>query len=193
MSDMNDRFDDELMAKARRLATDVQPERDLWPDIAAALDESAPRPGIFGFSNVLAQAAAVLLLVGGSSGLTYLAVSGDRAGNSPVATTQGLEFETVAASFGSRYSLGPDFVDARRDLEARLSSELERLSPEAREDVLRSLEEIRGAIREINTALAAEPDNALLQDLLLSSYRKELQLMRSVNGLAGSSMYREDI
>lgn len=190
---MNDRFDDELLAKARNLATEVQPGRDLWPDIAAAINEPAGRPGLFGLTNVLTQAAAVLVLVGGSSGLTYLAVSGDRAGVSPVATTQGLEVETVAANFGTQYSLGPDFVDARRDLEARLDDELTRLSPEARADVLKNLAAIRSAIREINSALAQEPDNALLQDLLLSSYRKELELMQSVNGLAGNSMYREDI
>jgi len=190
---MNDQFDEELMAKARQMSADVQPERDLWPDIVAAINEPVTRSRLFGLSNVLTQAAAVLLLVGGSSGLTYLAVSGDGAGISPVATTKGLQVETVAASFGSQYSLGPDFVDARSDLEARLDTELERLAPEAKEDVLKNLAAIRAAIAEINKALAEEPDNALLQDLLLSSYRKELQLMQSVNVLAGSAMYREDI
>ena len=56
MNDMNDRYDDELMAKARRLATEVQPERDLWPEIAARLE---PRDG-FGFVRLdLADDAAV--------------------------------------------------------------------------------------------------------------------------------------
>jgi hypothetical protein len=185
----HDKFDDELMARARQLATDIQPDRDLWPGVAHAIASPAASP----WNRYFAQAAAVLLLIGGSSGLTYLAMSGD--GRTPTAEVPAAElrFEPVSGSFGSRYTLGPGFKDARSDLEARLEQELDRLSPETRADVEKNMNTIRAAIAEINVALDNDPDNALLQKLLLSSYEEELSLMKRINGLTDSAMYREDI
>ncbi|HWM26919.1 MAG TPA: hypothetical protein VNQ14_00575, partial [Woeseiaceae bacterium] len=133
------------------------------------------------------------LLVGGSSGITWLAMN---EGAQPVEAEQGgqqLAFQPVAGSFGSQYHLGPEFVDARNSLATRLDDELERLPPETRQEVQSNLDAIRGAIREINLALADEPDNALLQELLLNAYRDELTLMRRVDGLANTAMRRRDI
>jgi hypothetical protein len=193
MSD-NDRFDDELMARARDLSADVQPDRDLWPSIEAAITESArPATPLWDWRPMLAQAAAVILLVGGSSMLTYLAVKDDGSTLSPVSATNIQPLDAMSASFGERYSLGPDFQDARRDLEGRLELELDRLSPESRADVEASLKTIRAAIADINEALAEEPDNALLQELLMRSYREELAVMRQVNGITSAVMFREDI
>jgi hypothetical protein len=106
---------------------------------------------------------------------------------------QARQFETVAGSFGGSYHLGPEFMEARDDLASRMDAELARLSPETRAAIERNLADIRAAINEINRALANEPDNALLQDLLLSAYREELTLMRKVDGLANSVMRRTDI
>ena len=142
---------------------------------------------------MLAQAAAVILLVGGSSTLTYLAVRGDSAGVSQISATNVQSLDAVSASFGGQYALGPDFQDARRDLEGTLEQELDRLSPETRAEVEESLKTIRTAIASINEALVEEPDNALLQELLMRSYRDELAVMRRVNGIANAVMYREDI
>ena len=84
MTERNDTtFDDELMANAARLATAVRPERDLWPEIEESISVPAGRSRSV-WNTVWAQAAAVLLLVGGSSGITYLTMSrrrrSDRAG-----------------------------------------------------------------------------------------------------------------
>ena len=68
-----------------------------------------------------------------------------------------------------------------------------RLPPETRADVEASLQTIRGAIADINAALTAEPDNPLLQRLLLSSYREELAFMQQVNGITTTVMRRNDI
>ncbi len=199
MSDeINRQFDEALMAQARGLATDVQPERDLWPAIEAAIGDGAAgaRQGGAPFApwhRYLAQAAAVILLVGASSGLTYLAMGGDRHSVTPVASTTALPLDALPASFGSQYTLGPDFQDARRDLEGRLDVELEKLSPESRAEVEANIATIRKAIDEISQALSDEPDNVLLQELLLSSYQEELALMRQVNGITSHVMLRNDI
>jgi hypothetical protein len=95
--------------------------------------------------------------------------------------------------FGGRYSLGVGYQEAHRDLEAQLDTELARLSPQAREEVEANLAIIRGAIGQINRALAEEPDNPLLQELLLQTYREELALMQRVGGLTQHVMSRRDI
>ena len=192
MTGSDDRFDDELMAKAGSLATEVSPERDLWPGIEQAISEpAAPKRSRWG--TVWAQAAAVVLLVGGSSGLTYLAMSDSDDGTIPTLPAPDLEFSMVSANFGSQYTLGPDFIDARRVLRGGFEERLENLSPEARDEVRQNLETIRIAIEDINRALANEPDNVLLQELLLDSYRNELSLMMQVDGITRNAMYRGDI
>lgn len=185
----HDKFDDELMARASALPQDIQPPRDLWSGIAAAI---AKPPAVAPWNRFMAQAAAVLLLVGGSSGLTYLAVTDDNQAALPPIHNPDLVFRPVSGSFGSRYMLGPGYQDAHSVLASQLDVEMQRLSPETRQGVYKNLTTIRAAIAEINRALADEPDNTLLQKLLLSSYREELAVMRQVNGIAGSAMFRED-
>ena len=182
---------DALMRAARELPRGIAPQRDLWPGIEQAISKPEPRRD---WNRLLTQAAAVLLLVGGSSGLTWLALEG---GQAPVQTgtrTQPLEFEMVAGSFGERYHLGPEFIDARNGLVAGLEAKLAQLPPETRLAVEQNIADIRAAISEMNQALANEPDNALLQDLLLSAYREELRLMRKVDSIAtATEMRRTDI
>jgi len=185
-------FADELVANAAKLQTTAEPERDLWPEIEQVI--SAPlKPQRSAWHKVWAQAAAVLLLVGGSSGLTYLTMTDAEDPATPVLGTQNLIFEPVSGSFGSQYHLGPDYIDARRDVAGRFDVELENLSPEARQEVQTNIETIRRAIEDINHALAQEPDNVLLQELLINSYRDELALMIQVDGINRSAMRRGDI
>lgn len=195
MNDNHDNFDDyderddRLIAMARGLSSEITPERDLWPDIATAI--ATPRRSRW--TPIFAQAAAVVLLVGGSSGLTYLAVTNQHAGE--VTATQvvmpNMLFEET--SFGGNYTLGSGFQDARGNLASKLDTELARLSPESREEVEKSMQLIRDAINEINTALAAEPENVLLQELLLRTYREELDMMHKIGGLTSDVMMRTDI
>jgi hypothetical protein len=183
---MNDRREDELITKAGRLAQDVAPGRDLWPSIAEAIEQRKRRPWHMSY---LAQAAAVLLLVGASSAVTYVMVRDTAA---PIASDSGgLIVEPV--SYADHHALGPKYEKAHDELEAQLQEELERLPPNTRADVERNLTIIRGAIAEISVALDAEPDNALLQQLLLKSYQEELMLMQHVGGLTQRVMARKDI
>jgi len=187
------RLDDEIMAQAAKLATSVRPQRDLWPAVEQAINAPAVR-GRSSWNAGWAQAAAVVLLVAGSSLLTYLITSDGEDPTVPsIAESPVLVFEPVSGSFGSQYNLGPDFTDARRDLVDRLENELSRMSPEAREAVLTNLQTIRKAIDDINQALAREPDNVLLQELLINTYRDELTLMRQVDGISAAAMQRNDI
>lgn len=183
---------DELTALARKLPAGIAPGRDLWPGIEAAIDRHE-RQRRFGWDRLLAQAAAVVLLVGGSSGITWFAMSTRMDQVAPAEQTQPLALQSVSGNFGSNYHLGPEFMDARADVAARLERELDRLPPETRSEVRQNIVRIRSAINEINLALAEEPDNPLLQELLLSTYREELDVMRRVEALATAATYRSDI
>jgi hypothetical protein len=176
---------DSLVAAAAGLATGIAPQRDLWPGIAERI--AAPRRSHRW--HYLAQAAAVLLLVGGSSLVTFIIMKED-VPSAPTVVPE-LEFRTV--SLDSRYVPGPVYIAQRADLAAQLDEELQRLSPETRNEVVENLAVIRTAIADINAALAEEPTNPLLQGLLLRAYRDEMALMNRVGGLARRVMSREDI
>lgn len=185
-------YDDDLMAAAGKLAKEVSPERDLWPGIAEAIVEP-DKPARKRWKNGWAQAAAVVLLTAGSSGITYLAVTDDTDPVSPVAEGPAYVFEPVSARFGGMYNLGPDFVDARLSLAAKMGNELDRLTPAQREEVAKNITLIRTAIEDINKALTDDPDNALLQKLLINTYREELDLMMRVDSITNAAMRRGDI
>jgi len=185
MTGTKDMKDDKLTLDAGRLATDITPGRDLWPGIEAAIQ--SPRRGRW--TPVFAQAAAVLLLVGASSAITYVAVKEPPQPMTRV--TPELMFEQT--SFGGYYNLGADFQDARDRLATQLDEELARLSPQSRADVRENLAVVQRAIFEINEALAEEPDNALLQAKLLMAYREQLSLLRRVGGLTRNVMMRNDV
>lgn len=178
-------FDDKLMQAARSLQTEATPESDLWPEIENAI----AKPSRGRWNRVFAQAAAVVLLVGASSGITYLAMNKDGPYTQPVPS--GLNFQQ--ASFGDHYMLGPDYQDARNTLRAQFDEKIESLSPEAKAEVVRDIHAIRSVIEEINRALSNDPDNALLQELLLSTYKEELSLMMKVDNVTSAAMFRNDI
>jgi len=177
--------DDKLMQAASQLSKEISPERDLWPGIAEAIESPAPRR----WSPIFAQAAAVVLLVGASSAVTYMTMKNDN----PVTVIASPDMVFEQTSFGNRYNLGPGFQDARNGLVADLEAELERLSPESKETIEVNLNLINDAIVGMNEALANDPENILLQERLLRTYREELTLLRRVSGLSRNVMMRNDI
>lgn len=179
-------FDDKLMEAARSLGTEVTPERDLWPEIENAIRKPARNR----WNTLFAQAAAVVLLVGASSGLTYMVMSKQTPYTTPPVDGRPLNIEQ--ASFGDNYLLGPDYQDARNLLRAQFDEKLDSLTPEAKAEIARDIDAIRSVIEEINRALSNDPDNALLQELLLSTYQEELSLMMKVDDVTSAAMYRND-
>ena len=182
---MTESNDDRLAGAARRLTTEIRPDRDLWPGIADAI--RSPRHARW--TPMFAQAAAIVLLIGASSAVTYVAMKGQQGPVTQV--TPDLIFEQ--ASFGSRYSLGPDFQDARDELVAQLDVELARLSPQTRAEIATNVEVLHQAIFDINQALEQDPGNAHLQAKLVKAYRDELSVLRRVGGLTRNVMMRNDI
>lgn len=179
--------EDRLMRDAARLAREISPERDLWPEIEA---EIGVVPARRRWPSYFAQAATVLALIGGSSFLTYQVTKTEP---TVVEVPVVGEYAVRSAAFGGNYELGSGYRLAHSSLQTRMDRELAKLSPEAREGVEANLEVIREAIAEINAALEEEPGNVLLQELLMRAYREELSVMRKVGGLTQDVMLRNDI
>ena len=183
---MNDiERDDKLIAAASALSTEISPDRDLWPGIEQAI--AAPKRSRW--TPMLAQAAAVVLLVGASSGITYFTMQEE-----PVVIERfGAELQFEQTAFGAEQTLGSVYRSAQGDYQTELNKELDRLSPEVRADIEENLGLIKDAIAQINLALKQNPDNVLLQDLLVRSYRDQHTLLRRVGALAQHVMVRKDI
>jgi hypothetical protein len=171
---------DPLVAAASGLATEIGPERDLWPGIAGRIANPPRR-----WPRFVAQAAAVVLLIGASSGITLL-VTGDEPA-APTGTIGSLNLQPVS------FMPGPGYQEARDDVTAQLDEELARMTPATRDVVETNLAVLRGAIAEINAALATDPTSPLLQELLLRAYQDEMEIMYRVGDLTRQVMAREDI
>lgn len=188
MSHESESQDARLTRALAALPRELPPERDLWPGIAAQL---APRSSE---RRWLPLAAAAVLLVAASSLITAHVV---RQGATPVASVAPAaapETPAVpaapatsvqAASFGPGYALDPEYAAARRQLAEMLARRIDRLPASARQKVENNLAELHRAADEINAALALQPGDALLEELLLNTYQDELAVLASVNQLAG--------
>lgn len=90
-------------------------------------------------------------------------------------------------SFGGR-DLGAEYLRTRNALDAEFRRQIALLPPVTRARLERNLADLRRASSEISATLAENPNNGLLQELLLSSYQNELNLLRSVTTLAAPAM-----
>ena len=164
-----------------RLPREVDPVQDLWPGIEARLSLREARTG----RRWVWPAAAAVLLVVGSSVLTASLMRRD---GTPVAHAPArplVAVEPAAAAFGTVYAPDPGYVAARQQLAAMLESRIDRLPASARQKLEANLAEIRRATAEINAALALQPGDPLLEELLVNSYQDELAVLASVNDLTG--------
>ncbi len=197
--------EDALMRALRRLPQAIDPPRDLWADIDAGIRAhpapgshtdgiSAERGGSIRWPYALAAGVGCMalgaLLAFGVLRLNApsqtAAATGATAPDATAPDAMAPELRYSEANFGGYQALGPEYETARAQLAIGLAERIDRLPPEAQLKIERNLAEIRRALREINVAMALEPDNTLLQQLLLSTYQSELTLLANVNKMAGS-------
>jgi hypothetical protein len=169
-------------AALQSVPREVGPGRDLWPDIQSRLEpRSKHRAPIWAW-----QAVAAVVLVAVSSLVTASLM---RRSSAPVAQVAAptVPPHAVPAGLGSDKALNPDYETARRQLGAALEQRLAALPPSARQKLQSNLAEMRRAAEEINAALARQPGDPLLEELLLNTYQDELGVLASVNQLTSTS------
>jgi len=188
--------DARLDAELRGLSGEgIEPGHDLWPGIAAQLEPREARAASRPRRAWLWQAAAAVLLVAGSSLLTATLLDTWRADGTmatatnpttPAANAVPTRAAALPAAFGAGARLDPDYLAARRQLTALLETRMASLPESTRAKLEANLAEMRHAALQINAALAEQPGDPLLEELLLKTYQDELAVLANVNQLAGA-------
>ena len=150
------------------LARSVEPADDLWPGIQARL---APRGRRISLPS-WALAAAAVLLIALSSGVTALLLR-----HSPPPAQ-------ISASISP---LETQYAAAAADLGAALEQARSRLSPETIATIMRNLAVIDSALAESRQALARDPGNTSLEQLVIVAWRQKMDFLRRATALSSES------
>jgi hypothetical protein len=197
MSESNKTGRDPLDEALASLPEDVAPQRDLWPQIRAEIEKTpiaAPASRVQ--SNWFRLAAAVLLVLGTSFVTFYVtrqSMQTQIARTAPESLpTPQVSGQPASFSFGTQ-RLGAGYTNARAELDKRFQERLAALPPAARAKVETNLADLRRAAAEISATLAENPSDPLLQDLLMSTYQSELQLLADVSELPTAGSMRTQL
>jgi len=194
---------DPLSQMLASLPRDVQPERDLWQGIQAEIAKTPivtdTAPVVHFASSRLFQIAAGVLLVLATSFTTFVVTRQSMEKDAAVQVAQQQSVPTATAplnampvSFGPE-ALGADYMKARSELDQRFEERIKTLPPSTRAKLERNLADLRHAATEIAATLAEHPSDPLLQDLLMSTYQRELQLLADVSEVPVSHPVRTDL
>jgi hypothetical protein len=186
---------DEALASLPR---DIQPSRDLWQGIHAEIAKTPivtdKAPVVSFFSTRLFQVAAGVVLMLATSLTTYVitrqSMQESAAPQIANEVVPAPALNVMPVAFGSE-ALGAGYLKARSDLDKRFEERLATLPPATRAKLQRSLADLRRAANEISTTLAEHPSDPLLQDLLMSTYQRELQLLADVSDVPTSALATE--
>jgi hypothetical protein len=199
MNEFNKTRRDPLDVALASLPEDVAPQRDLWPQIRAEIEKTpiaAPALANRAQSTWFRLAAGVVLVLG-SSFVTYYITRESMQTQVVQVTPEAVPAPQVIGqpasfSFGSQ-RLGAGYTNARAELDKRFQERLASLPPAARAKVESNLADLRRAAAEISSTLAENPSDPLLQDLLMSTYQSELQLLADVSELPTAGSTRTEL
>jgi len=174
-----------IVARAKELPRSIEPPAEAWTGIRSAIarDESAVRASGSAVRigerrrPYLAAAAVVLAAVLSSAGTAWYLSARNPAGNPPAATAVNSSSETPAtlAAFTIEEN---NYLRTASRLQDLLDQQEGSLAPETVAQLRASLHAIDDAIIEARNALARDPANKLLVEMLSSSYRQKVDLLR---------------
>jgi hypothetical protein len=196
MNESNQTGRDPLDEALASLPESVAPQRDLWPEIRAEIEKTPIVAPARPVQSTWFRLAAAILLVLATSFVTYYVTR--QSMQQPVAkNVEAVPAPVIGAqpasfSFG-RDSLGAGYENARAELDKRFQTSLAALPPADRAKVEKNLADLRHAADEISATLAQHPSDPLLQDLLMSTYQSELQLLANVSDLPTAGAMRTDL
>jgi|SRR5881628_1880780 len=174
-----------VVTNARAL-DDRPPAADLWPAVAARIGLSArskTRPVVRRFSFTVPQlAAASVALALLSGGAAWLFGRRGTVPTSPVVVSERAPTLINAAV----YPGDPRFAAQVADLERALARSRGQLDTATVRVIERNLSIIDRAIRNAQSALAADPANSYLNLHLAQEMRRKLELLRQAATLAGA-------
>lgn len=189
MSEDKDNIDqaklDELAARVASLPRSIAPPDDLWPSIRAGIT-AAPVVSIAWWQRPAILAAAGLLLVAGSSlaTLTLMRRSESRSENQPTAVQPSATGSDATLAQFSRTET--DYIRTINELSTALEARQSELAPGTIAKLRESLRVIDAAIVEARAALAADPSNKHLTEILSATYEQKVDLIRRTTEMARS-------
>ena len=180
----NDRLNDELhaddpLAALRTLPTSLEPERDLWPGIAARLAPPArtPQRPLVRFAMAASLLAALALGWALALRLRPAPVVVEVPAPPAAAAEPGVARTAYAAT-------GRELDAIRDELRSAIDAQRAQLPPATRQLVFENLATIEKAIAEIEKALAAAPADAELARTYVVYRSRQIDLLRQANRAA---------
>ncbi len=169
-----------LLAGMRELPREINPPRDLFPGIVRTVGEAEAVPLRHAHRHGRALhelrrplAAAAVLLVALTAAMTAWLL--ERRPAEPVA---GISPPTTVLSAADLTQVATDYEEAIRELSITLRERRSELDPVTIRLVEENLLVIDRAIRESQAALAADPANQVLEQLVVAGYEQKLELLR---------------
>jgi hypothetical protein len=101
--------------------------------------------------------------------------------------------KAMPVRFDGHEGLGKSYEEARAQLDAEYAKRIQNLPPLVRAKVERDIADLRRSAREISATLAQYPSDPLLQDLLVSTYQREIQMLSDVNTMAAATAAGTDL
>ena len=196
MSEITNGGRDPLDEALASLPQDVAPERDLWPEIRAEIAKTpiaapaSPRAGELVSSRRGSAARPRHFFV--TYYVTRQSMQQQVAQRAEAVPAPQLTGQPASFSFGTE-RLGASYMKARAELDKRFQERIASLPPATRAKLESNLADLRRAAAEISATLAEHPSDPLLQDLLMSTYQSELQLLADVSELPTAGSMRTDL
>lgn len=166
-----------LQAEVEKLPRSAPPPTETWMNIRSAIQRESVAPISVGNGRVrywqqpvFLAAAAVALIVA----TTTVTLSINR-GRAPTVAVSQPGTPAAVARFASQETR---YIQTANQLQSVVESKDSHLSPETIVKLKESIAIIDSAIAEARAALAADPANAELMNMLSSSYDKKLDLLR---------------
>jgi len=184
----DDKLND-LLTRARVLPREIDPPSDAWAAIKSAIEKPAAAPDheprLWQRPAFLIAAAAAL--VAASSLVTIRTMRDRDSTTAPVAAASrkptGGRGPTTFAEF---VSVENDYISSANQLSAILESDRSTLSPATVAKLKQSLAIIDAAIIEARRALAVDPANRALVDMLSTSYNQKIDLLKRTTEMGRS-------
>ena len=153
------------------LARSIEPAEDLWPAIHGRLASLREHPGRIAIPR-WGLAAAALLLIALSSGVTAVLL---RSAPEPASAT--LDVSALEAQYAT----------VSEDLTGALEQARSRLDPGTLAMIERNLRIIDTALNETRQALANDPGNPALGQMVVAAWRQKVDLLRRATALGTES------
>ena len=182
-----------LLSEMAELPTEATPSRDLWPEVRAQIDSPAEEEddgvvplrtgsasGARRFSFSMGQLMAASITLGFISGATvWLVLNGG--GNRDAAGTLASEVARPANLVPAVYAASTEYEQAIASLESVLERGRNLLDPQTLATIEESLSIVDRAIDEARRALAEDPNNDLLNRLLIQNQQSKLRVLRQAS------------